>query len=85
VAVIGQVRLRNRGYQLERIGAAPRQRFGGQRQQWPQRERSAQFRVDKFDRAHGRQSLPLSSKTIWQQLIGDKSALISVLPVVVQS
>jgi hypothetical protein len=32
---IGQVRFRNGPYQLERTGAAPRQRFGGQRQRRP--------------------------------------------------
>src|SRR5258708_36901519 len=50
---IGQVRFRNTTYQLECIGAAPRQRFRGQRQKWPLRERIAQFGVDKFDCAHG--------------------------------
>jgi hypothetical protein len=59
---IGQVRFRNGAYQLERIGAAPRQRFGGQRQQWPQRERIAQFGVDKFDCAHGWQPRPFVAK-----------------------
>src|SRR5271166_4504658 len=49
---IGQVRLWNGPYQLERIGAALYQRFGAQRQLWPQRERLAQFGIDKFDCAH---------------------------------
>src|SRR5580658_6620285 len=49
---IGQVWFRNGAYQVERICAALRQRFGGQRRQWPQCERIAQFRVDKFECAH---------------------------------
>src|SRR4051812_42383367 len=50
---VGQVRYRNGAQQRERIGATPRQGFGGQRHLWPQRERIAQFGVDKFDCAHG--------------------------------
>ena len=71
---IGQVRYRNGAYQLERIGAALHQRFGGQRQQWPQRERIAQFGVDKFDCAHGWQPRPFVAKqndkpvTAWRQV-----------------
>jgi hypothetical protein len=71
---IGQVRFRNGAYQLERIGAASRQSFGGQRQQRPQCERIAQFRVDKFDCAHGWQPRPFVAKqddkavTAWRQL-----------------
>src|SRR3954451_15188066 len=49
---VGQVRYRNGTQQRERIGATPRQGFGGQRHLWPQRERIAQFGVDKFDCAH---------------------------------
>jgi hypothetical protein len=64
---IGQVQFRKGAYQLKRIGAAPRQRFGGQRQQRPQRERIAQFGVDKFDCAHGWRRIRLwPSKTIRQ-------------------
>src|SRR5271169_5686191 len=75
---IGQVRFRNGAYQLECIDAAPRQRFGGQRQHWPQRERIAQFGVDKFDCAHGWQPRPFVAKqddmtlTAWRQLRLDK-------------
>src|SRR6516165_8822076 len=75
---IGQVRFRNGSYQLERIGAAPRQRFGGQRQRWPLRKRIAQFGVDKFDCAHGWQPRPLVAKqngkavTAWRQVRVDK-------------
>jgi hypothetical protein len=71
---IGQVRLWSGSYQLQRIGAAPRQRFGGQRQQWPQCERIAQFGVDKFDCAHGWQPRPFVAKqndkavTTWTQV-----------------
>src|SRR6202045_5296359 len=71
---IGQVRFRNGAYQLKRIDAAPRQRFGGQRQQRPQRERIAQFGVDKFDVAHEWQPRPFVAKqndkavTAWRQV-----------------
>src|SRR5215213_9691498 len=59
---VGQVRCRNGAQQRERIGATPRQGFGGQRHLWPQRERIAQFRVDKFDCAHGRQPGPFGAE-----------------------
>ena len=59
---IGQVRFRNGVYQLERIGAALHQRFGGQRNQWPLRKRIAQFGVDKFDCTHGWQPRPFVAK-----------------------
>jgi hypothetical protein len=36
----------------QRIGTAPHQSFGGQRQLWAQRKRIAQFGIDKFDCAH---------------------------------
>src|SRR4029077_6778277 len=71
---IRQVRFRNTAYQLERIGAALRQRFGGQRQQWPLRERIAQFGVNKFDCAHGWQPRPFVANrndkavTAWRQV-----------------
>ena len=42
-----------RGETPERIGATFGQGFGGQRHLWRQRERIAQFGVDKFDCAHG--------------------------------
>ena len=50
--------------QLQRIGAALRQSFGGQRRQWLS-ERIAQLRIDKFDCAHEWQRVRLwPSKTI---------------------
>ena len=80
---IRQVRFRNGACQLERIGATPRQRFGGQRQQWSQRERIAQFGVDKFDCAHEWQLRPFVAKQNDKAvLLGYKSAWISVFPVV---
>jgi hypothetical protein len=45
---IGKIRLRDGASELEQIGAALRQRIGGQRQLWPQRERIAQFGINKF-------------------------------------
>ena len=44
---IGQIRLRDGASEREQIGAALRQRIGGQRQ------RIAQFGIDKFECAHG--------------------------------
>ena len=38
--------------------------FGGQRHLWPQRERIAQFGVDKFDCAHGWQPRPFGSRPV---------------------
>src|SRR5262249_13991892 len=55
---VGQVRFWNGAQQRERIGATPRQGFGGQRYLWPQRERVAQFGVDKFDCAQAWQPGP---------------------------
>jgi len=50
---IGQVWCGNGVQQRERIGATPHQGIGSQRHLRPQRERIAQFGVDKFDCAHG--------------------------------
>src|SRR6516162_5489115 len=75
---VGQVWCRNGAQRCERIGATPRQGFGGQRQQWPQRECIAKFGVDKFDCAHGWQPGPCGAKkTVRQRLPSDKSAWIS--------
>ena len=49
---IRQIRFGNGADDLEQVGAAARQRIGGQRLHWPQRERIAQFGVDKFYGAH---------------------------------
>ena len=79
---VWQVRFRNGAQQRERIGAAPRQCFGGQRHLWPQRECVAQFGVDKFDYAHGWQPGPFGAEqygtapTAWRQA-SDTSARIS--------
>src|SRR5215471_18252387 len=74
---VGQVWCRNSAQQCERISATPPQGFGGQRHLWPQRERIAQFGIDKFDCAHAWQPRPLGGKTVWQRLPGHKSAWIS--------
>jgi hypothetical protein len=55
---IGKVWFRNGAYQLERIGAAPRQGCGRQRRQCPLREPIAQFGIDKLDCAHVVTSVP---------------------------
>src|ERR1019366_10698236 len=55
---VGHFRYRNGTQQRERIGATPGQSLGGQRHLWRQRERIAQFGVDKFDCAHGWQPGP---------------------------
>jgi len=76
---IGQSRLRNGADDLEQVGAALRQRISGQRLPWPQRERIAQFRVDKImvlmDVGCVGSGL---GETIRQQLLHDKLALISI-------
>src|SRR3954453_10010693 len=78
---VGQVRCRNGAQQRERIGATLHQGFGGQRHLWPQRERIAQFGVDKVDCAHGWQPGPFGAEqngmaaTAWRQV--SKSAWIS--------
>src|SRR3954466_3449566 len=71
---VGQVRYQNRAQQRERIGATPRQGFSGQRHLWRQRERIAQFGVDKFDCAHGWRPSPFGAEqngmaaTAWRQV-----------------
>ena len=74
---VGQVWYRNGAQQRERLGATLRQGFGGQRHLWPQRERIAQFGVDKFDCAHGWQPGPFGAEqngmaaTAWRQVSVD--------------
>src|SRR4051812_44632036 len=75
---VGQVRYQNRAQQRERIGATLCQGFGGQRHLWRQRERIAQFGVDKSMVLMVGSRVSLGrSKTVWQRLPGGKSAWIS--------
>ena len=70
---VGQVRFRKGAQQRERVGATPRQGFGGQRHLWRQCERIAQFGVDRSDCAHGWPPAPFRAEkngmaaTVWRQ------------------
>src|SRR6516164_11219911 len=73
---VGHVWCRNGAQQCERIGAPPRQGFGGQRHLWPQRECITQFGVYEFDCAHGWQPRPFGGQNgmaaaAWRQVSVD--------------
>ena len=73
---IGKIRWRDGASDLEQISAALRQRIRSQRRPWPQRERIAQFGINKFKCAHGDGCVRLRpDETVGWQLPGLQAAM----------